>query len=77
MRKAPDEERSGASWFMRTSPKSMSNFNVGRSIKAVLTHAPREGGTLWVIDNGFLYEIVTHDVFAPWLDTILRTWHFL
>ncbi len=27
---------------------------------------------MWVIDNGFLYEIVTHDLFAPWLDTILH-----
>jgi hypothetical protein len=28
MCKAPDEERSEASWLMRTSPKSMSNFDV-------------------------------------------------
>ena len=36
------------------------------------------GGTyeVWVIDNDFLYEIVTHDVFAAWLDTILQTWQF-
>ncbi len=33
------------------------------------------GGTyeVWIIDNGFLYEVVTHDVFATWLDGILQT----
>ena len=37
------------------------------------------GGTyeVWVINDGFLYEIVTHDLFAPWLDTILQTWQFI
>ena len=37
------------------------------------------GGTyeVWVINEGFLYEIVTHDVHATWLDAILETWHFL
>jgi hypothetical protein len=32
---------------------------------------------VWVINNGYLYEIATYKQFGAWLDTILQSWQFI
>lgn len=54
-------------------------FVDGLRARSFYSTNPAMGGTyeVWVINDGFLYEVVTHDVFAPWLDSILQTWQFI
>lgn len=32
---------------------------------------------VWLIKNGFLYEVTTFKELDTWLDAVLQTWHFL
>jgi hypothetical protein len=32
---------------------------------------------VWLINNGFLYEVVTYKDLDAWLGTIMQTWEFI